>query len=150
MSDTTGIVVFDFARFIARYPEFATLDPALAGLFFNEAAMFLNNTPTSPVTDTAMREMMLFMLTAHIALIEQRARASGGALVGPITSASEGSVSVSTSMQIASPTVAWYMQTPYGAAYYTATQAYRMARWIPGRLPYLGVRPYGPGWGPFW
>ncbi len=89
------------------------------------------------------------MLTAHIAQLSGWPAAAGGGgagsgLVGPITSASEGSVSVSVTPLAganASAMQAWLSQTQYGAAYYAFTAAYRMARWYPGRTPYLGVGP---------
>jgi len=135
-----GVVVFDFATFAARYPEFASLDPALALLYFGEATIILNNTGSSQVSDLAQRASLLNMLTAHIARLASMA-ATGGVVFGRITSASEGSVSVTAEAIQGIP--AWYAQTAYELAYYNATQAYRSARWVPGRQPYLGT-------GPFW
>jgi len=139
-----GVVVFDFAVFAARYPEFATLDPGLALLYFGDATIILNNTGGSQVSDLAQRASLLNMLTAHFARIAAMTATGSNVIVGRITSASEGSVSIGVEgLQGNNPSIAWYMQTPYGAAYYNATQAYRSARWVPGRQPYLGT-------GPFW
>lgn len=145
MSDS-GIVTFDFGVFSARYPEFASLDPALAQLYFNEATLVLDNTPCSPVTDVGQRAVLLNMLTAHLAQLYKPG--SSSTIVGHVTSASEGSVSVGVEGFGSSPQIAWYMQTRYGASYWNATQAYRSARWIRGNSPYLGVGPSYPssGW----
>ncbi|MBS0990103.1 DUF4054 domain-containing protein, partial [Acetobacter okinawensis] len=55
-----------------------------------------------------------------------------GGLVGRVASASRGSVSVTTDYAHPSERVAWFAQTPYGAAFWAATRGLRQARYIPG------------------
>jgi len=152
MSETipppAGVVVFDYAGWKARFPEFAPgPDSSLAQLYFNDATLFLDNTAASQVTDLTQREQLLGLLTAHIAKLSgwpQGGAAAGSGLVGPITSATEGSVSVTAQALAganASALRAWLSQTQYGAMFYAMTTAYRMARYFPGRTPYLGVGP---------
>jgi hypothetical protein len=152
MSDTTGVVVFNYAGWIVRFPEFTPgPDEPLATRYFNDATLFLDNTASSQVADLTQREQLLWLLTAHIAKLSGWPGAAsggsgavGGGLVGPITSATEGSVSVSVAQLAganASALQAWLSQTQYGAMYYAMTAAYRMARYYPGRQPYLGVGP---------
>lgn len=131
-----AIVVFDISAFRARYPEFASVSDDLLNAYFAEATVYLNNTDCSPVSDVAVRAVYLNMLVAHIA--ELNPAANGGkstGLVGRVASASEGSVSVSLADVPQSQASWWYLQTPYGAAYWQATAAYRTVRYVPGASP---------------
>jgi hypothetical protein len=100
--------------------------------------------------------MLLNMLTAHIAMMNSGITASsvpnGGSsqLVGRISDATQGSVSVSADMGTAGPaggSAPWYQQTKYGAAYWQATAGYRLGgRYKRGPQPYFGVAsPNGRG-----
>jgi hypothetical protein len=174
MSDTTstGVVVFDYNRWITRYPEFSVVSETLAQMYFDEAGLFLSNVaagpmpwlgpiffvPSTQIADLTQRAMLLNMLTAHIAKLNGWPGQGGAAvqtgLVGPINSASEGSVSVNVTPLAGSSSNAlwiWLAQTQYGAEFWAATAGYRMARYYPGRTPYLGVGPRffgrgGYGW----
>ncbi|EDJ4876599.1 DUF4054 domain-containing protein, partial [Salmonella enterica] len=69
--------------------------------------------------------------------------------VGRITSASQGSVSVSVDNSGSNDASWWYLQTPYGADYWQATAPYRSMEYVPGGSPsrYPGhyYRGYGRG-----
>lgn len=121
-------VIFDNVSFGARYPEFVAVSPDLLGEYFTEATLYLNPTDSSIVTDEAQRKLLLNMLTGHIAALNDPERE----LVGRISTASEGSVSVTAEMGPTSGTKAWYVQTKYGAAYWAATIRFRLFRYIPG------------------
>lgn len=128
-----AIVTFDPAAFTARYPEFASVQSTVLGLYFAEATMHLDNTDSSRVSDVGQRTVLLNMLTAHIAAMNGCGANGQGAsgMVGRINSASEGSVSVSS--EYAAPTngtMAWFIQTPYGAAYWAATASYRTMQYV--------------------
>ena len=128
-----AVVAFDLAGFRLRYPEFATVADALLGAYFVESTVYLNNTDSSIVADVALRSMLLNMLTAHIAVLNSGANGqAASALVGRINSASEGSVSVSADMGPVSGSSAWFLQTRYGAAFWSATARFRTMRYIPG------------------
>ncbi|MCU5775119.1 DUF4054 domain-containing protein [Erwiniaceae bacterium BAC15a-03b] len=131
-----AIVVFDVAAFRERYPEFDTVSNSLLNAYFVEATVYLNNTDTSPVTDIAVRAVYLNMLVAHLTALNSGV---GGqkptGLVGRVASASEGSVSVSLDAGPSGAASWWYMQTPYGAAYWQATLPYRTIRYLPGASP---------------
>ena len=114
------IAVFDYQSWAARYPELApTTSAALATALFVEAGAYLNNTDASPVCDVAMRGVYLNMLVAHLAALQN------AQLVGRISSASEGSVSVSSEYAVPG-SAAWYAQTKYGAAFWAATASFRV------------------------
>lgn len=135
-----GVVIFDAAAFVLRFPFFAaynTATPAGLQMFFNEATLLLNNTSASLVKDETERAMLLNLITAHIALINGVA-APGGAgstagQVGRVSSATEGSVSVSLDMGAAYASAAWWMQSSYGAQYWAMTAQYRQARFVHAR-----------------
>lgn len=126
-----GVVSFDYATWVARYPEFVGVAEPLATLYFTEAGLYLNNTPTSVVCDLDRRALLLNMLTAHIAALNA---ADASSLVGRISSATEGSVSVSAEYNVPG-TAAWFAQTKYGAAFWQATVAKRAFRYVPPPAP---------------
>lgn len=129
-----GIVVFDVEKFRKRYPEFAAVPTDLLQEFFIEATIYLDNTDSSRVTDLLQRTMLLNMLTAHIAKLNAGSNGESATdLVGRISSATQGSVSVSADMGPVSGTEAWYLQTKYGAAYWNATAPFRTMQYVPGR-----------------
>ena len=122
-----GVVVFDASAFKVRYSEFAATSDLLLAAFFDEATLVLNNTDNSRVTDLVERKILLWLLTAHIAAINNMQ--SGN--VGRLSSATQGSVSVS--MQYNSSEYAqWYDQTKYGAEYWAMTAKYRTMQYRVG------------------
>lgn len=128
----TGIVAFDYQAWARRYPEFSSVTIPLATDYFAEAGLYLDNSTSGLVTDLTARSLLLNLLTAHIAALNSgtNGQAPSG-LVGRITSATQGSVSVSVDAMDAPGSAAWYMQTTYGAAYWAATARYRGMRYVP-------------------
>lgn len=129
-----GVVEFEPAAFRALYPQFTdppTTDAMLAN-FFALATVILNNRCTSIVTDGVLRERLLNLLVAHLALITPTTggAGSGGGLVGPVSSASEGSVSVSSGFAAqVSQNAAWFAQTQFGFTFWQLTAPYRSFRY---------------------
>ena len=128
------VVVFDYSTWALRFPQLAvSVSAPLAAIYFQEAALYCDNTPCSPVQDINVRTLYLNLLTAHIATLN--ASINGQApnpLVGRINSATEGSVSVQTDNQYPPGTVQWYQQTPMGAAFWAASSKYRRMLYVPG------------------
>lgn len=141
---TAGVVTWDFSWFSARYPDLAAAaGPANAQFYFDAAQMFLDNTPMSVVKDVATRQRLLGLLTAHVAALFSPVDGQpSGSLVGRITNASEGSVSVAADLP-SNPNSGWYEQTKYGALYWAATALYRRMRYYPGPQPFKQI----PFWG---
>lgn len=142
-----AVAVFDHAAWILRYPEFkGAVDVSRAALFFAEAGLYLDNTDASPVQDVAARLMLLNMLTAHIAALSGALEPDGkpSGMVGRISSASEGSVSVSADSGLQPGTAAWFQQTGYGLSFWQATKPYRMARYVPA-APHI-TEPWARPW----
>lgn len=124
-------VVFNPTAFKARYPEFNAVSDALLSLFFDEATLYLSNQTNSIVQDETRRSVLLNMLTAHIASLN--GALSGGrpsGFVGRISSATEGSVSVSSEYGIPYSAV-WFSTTPYGTSFWQATLSIRSFRYFP-------------------
>jgi hypothetical protein len=128
-------VSFNYVNWIQRYPEFATIDPSLINQYFTEATIFHRNDGGGPVRDTAQQTVLLNMVTAHICALN--APTSSGqpnpTLVGRISNASEGSVSVAADMDLPPGSAQWWNQTKYGAAYWVSSAPFRTFRY---RVPW--------------
>lgn len=144
MSDICGIggvVTFSYGDWSARYPELASsVSSVQAQLYFNEASLYCDNTPTSIITDASQpggeREMLLNMVTAHIAALNAPLNGQPSSpLVGRISGATQGSVSVQTQMDVPPGSAQWFNQTKYGAAYWFATTKYRTMLYVRGPVP---------------
>ena len=142
-------VPFSYTMWAARYPELAAyVNQDLATIYWSEAGIYLDNTGCGLISDTSVGgrlNMILNMITAHIAFLNTPTPGPGGTsipatpLVGRISQATEGSVSVTVDMGTTSNTAAWLQSTKYGAAAWYALAPYRTARYYPGPRPYLGV-----------
>lgn len=124
-------VIFDPARFKERYPAFAGVSDSLLQSYFDEAGLYLANDCCSPVKNMTKREQLLWMLTAHIAMLN--GALNGGVptgMVGRVSSATEGSVSISSEYNVPG-TAVWFSTTPYGASYWQATSYLRSFRYRP-------------------
>jgi len=109
------------------------------------------------VQDANQRLFLLYLLTAHVAAIFQGTNDGNGnitpplGVVGRVNQASEGDVSVSAEWAAPpNPSAAYFLQTKYGAEYWTMTAPYRTAVFVPAPAgaysPFAG---YGAGpWTP--
>lgn len=142
-----GVVVeFNYSNFVARYPEFATVNEATADAYFAEACIYHRNDGGGPVDDATIQSVLLNMMTAHIAA--RYATINGevpSPLVGRINSGTEGSVSVGVEgFAGVTGSQQWLLQTKYGSDYWFATAPYRTMRYrvTPQRTFDAGF----PGW----
>lgn len=147
-----GIVVFDPTEFKAAYPAFATVADGLLEGDFAVAEMFLNNSCCSVVRDANRRQLLLYMVTAHVAYLLQGENGKPpSGIVGRINQATEGSVSVGAAyVNDMSMTEAYFSQSPYGVMFWTATANYRSFHYVaPPQSGCFGRGPgfYGPGFG---
>lgn len=125
-----AVVTFDPAAFIVVYPEFTSVDPARATSMFTIAEQsLLDNTANSPVMDPNYRLQLFYMLVAHLLLIFGVATptAPNNAPPGRLSSATEGTVTSQFEYNLpqGSNMAAWYVQTKYGAMFWTATAMFR-------------------------
>lgn len=127
-----GVVAFEPAAFRLLYPSFTDppyTDVMLQG-YFALATMIISNRCGSVICDAVERERLLNLLVAHIATIFTVSPA-GSALVGRVNKATEGTVSIGAeyASQV-SESMAWFIQTPYGALVWQATADARSFRYI--------------------
>ena len=123
-----AVVSFTYATWAARFSELAaTVDEPLATAYFAEASVYLNNTDASPVTDVAVRGVLLNLLTAHIAALNAPGLSGS---VGRVSSVTEGSVKIDTEYH-APGSAGWYAQTSYGAQYWAMAAPYRTMQYVP-------------------
>lgn len=146
---TVGPVVFDYVWFQARYPDLSEwCNPEMAQGYFDLACLFCDNGNGQQIAingsffacrwsgpavrDIPRRQMLLGLLTAHIAKMFAPLDGSpASSTVGRISSATEGSISVAFEFPN-TPGAEWYNQTKYGAMFWAATSIYRMGRYYPG------------------
>lgn len=161
------IVTFNYAQWQTLYPQFATTvtTEAQAQEYFYQAQLYCDNsncsiipydpTCTPPAYD---RAIILNLLTAHVAQLTVGCVINGdpvpaGPLVGRISSATEGTVTVQAELPPLPASAGYYSQTQFGYMAYTAMARYRAARYraSPGRFyqppawpfPFPGQQPYG-------
>lgn len=126
-----GVVTFDPTLFKVAYPEFASAANASLLANFGLAQLVLNNSCRSLVCDATKRETLLNLLVAHVTQLRNGMNGQQpGGLVGRVSQATEGSVSVSAEFPT-NPGAAWFLQTAWGALYWQATSQYRTMRYIP-------------------
>ena len=111
-------VPFVFTDWLALFPEFAgrVMAAQADGLYFPIACQAIPNSDTGPVPDPVVRTTLLYLTVAHVAQIYAPITPGGEvtALAGRISSAGEGSVSVSADVGPVTDSSAWWVQTPYG------------------------------------
>jgi hypothetical protein len=146
----TQPVTYDFNTWIGLYPEFALVGAPLGQGYFNRASVIFANDITNPAyaaQGPQNFQTLFYMLVSHIAALNCPKNALGqydasglnpaSPLVGRVTTASEGSVSVSTDngdANAGSPSQAWYMQTKYGAEFWAGTAMTRTATYLANPL----------------
>lgn len=147
-------IVFDYAVWVAMFPEFASVSQPMAQGYFNRACNLFQNNTCNPAFGAGNMSSLFDLLTAHIVWLNAPRDGAGNPastgqpaspLVGRMASAAEGSVSVGVEWSgTGSPSEAWFTQTKYGAEFWQATAQYRTARYmarptvvVDGVFPYL-------------
>ncbi len=127
-------VKFDYDLFCGQFPHIKLPSMGeLAGLW-ELAEAYVGNDQNSPIpydpdNGVHTRRVALYLALAHLIQLRQLTANSG--LAGRITSATEGSVTVSVEAYTANSLNAqWWSQTNEGAQYWMLTAAYRLG----GRL----------------
>jgi len=156
-------VTFSWATFIALFPEFSCMNEPQGQAYFDLAGIYVENSTRNPLWCYGVLPQVMLLVTAHIAWLMAPRDANGnpaqtgtvpGQIVGRINSASQGSVSVGTTLdgEPGSPSEAWYAQTRYGLMAWQAMAVGRSFRYTVS--PTLVGGPVFPGapWLPinFW
>ncbi len=130
----SGVVVFDYPEWIIQYPEFASVTQPVAQSYFDRLTIggLVDNTATSIIQNLPERTILLNLAVSHLAYLSGALNPSQRGLVGRISSASQGSVSVQTEFNSkGGANAAWWNQTSYGAEFYVSTLKYRTAFYAP-------------------
>ncbi len=130
------VVAFNYAAWAALFPEFSlTVDEAQADVYFEIATGFVRNDGGGPVTSAQTQTDLLNFVTAHLAFLYSGTNTQPAAqLVGRISNAAEGSVNVATDYgNNVSQSMAFWLQSKYGALFWARTAVYRTARYLVGR-----------------
>jgi hypothetical protein len=144
-------VVWDNAQdtaFKATFPEFVAVPFERTSLLFDMAqCTLLDNTDGSPVMDACYRTHLFYLLIGHLLLIYGMAPTTpDNTPPGRLSSATEGTVSSNFEYIIpqGSMSAPWYLQTKYGAMYWTATARFRSALYVFNGGSGIGIaRAYG-------
>lgn len=121
----SGIVVFNYNEFIGTYPELNVTENK-ATLYFNLACHIISNTPCSIIYCVEERKDLLYLLTAHIACLQNR----GNDAVGAISNAHEGSVSVGYA-NLGKLGQNYFGQTQYGLLFWQLVRKYMSGFYVP-------------------
>jgi hypothetical protein len=126
---------------VALFPEFAALDPTLGAAYFMRATgSIIANSTTNPIFGDGNLPYLIYLATSHVAWLNAPKDANGNPsatgtpapnLVGRVSSASEGSVSLQLDWPSSDPSAQekYLSQTKYGAEYWAATAQYRTANY---------------------
>ena len=150
MPDTYPLA-FDYDAFIAAFPGLAGTPGPVASAQWDMAGLYFANLADNPAVTrgpTVMRQL-LNLVTAHLLTLLGYPAACGATagtpsgVVGRVSSASEGSVSVSSEWKgSGSPSEDWWLQTQYGAMFWTATSQFRLFRYAANpTVVYGGINP---------
>lgn len=136
------IVTFDPAAFKVLFPQFSYLSDPQLQAYFDMATTYVRNDGCGPVQTTQMQTQLLNLATAH--LTKLFALTADGQtpseIVGRISNASQGSVSVGSEMLLPPGSAQWWNQTPFGAAFWALSAPFRTMRYLPG--PQVPVAPW--------
>lgn len=134
-----AVAVFDYTKWAAMFPYLATprggVTQPIAEGFFTIAELLFANDDCSPIKDPDKRLVFLNYIVAHLARLAGYPIDAGGAaapdgMVGRVSSATEGTVSISSDYGAVRESEAWWIQTPEGATFWQLTRAFRTARYI--------------------
>ncbi|WP_347220347.1 DUF4054 domain-containing protein [Chryseobacterium sp.] len=132
----SNIFVFDPAEFKELYPQFSKFTDKQLQWFFDQVEnTVLDNTATSCI-DVKTRRKLFYYLVAHVAELQGRIDSRNSSLIGRVSSATEGSVSINTDFPTSVGKLSsWLNQTPYGVSYLAMISPYLSALWFNGERP---------------
>lgn len=132
----SNIFVFNPDEFKAVYPQFSKLTNEQLQFFFEMAEDDLIDNSETSCIPLKTRKKLFYLLVAHMAELQGRIDSGNSGLVGRVSSATEGSVSISSDMPMGSGALEqWLKQTPYGNMFYALTARYRGALWVAATRP---------------
>lgn len=137
--NTSNVVTFDYSQWAALFPELSSINSTQATMYFGMATQFCDNSPTGIVPNcqpSYQRQMFLNLLTAHVASLFGSINSQPpNPLVGRISNATEGSVTVATQNDYPPGSPQYFQQTKYGSAFWQMSAQYRTMTYVPGPVP---------------
>ena len=141
-----AVAVFDYAKWTAMFPYMAAVPEPVAAGFFTVAELLFANDDCSPIADTDKRLVFLNYIVAHLARLAGYPAGTGpDGMVGRVSSATEGTVSIDSDYGTVRESQAWWIQTPEGATFWQLTRPFRTARYIAPAPRYFGPARRGFG-----
>lgn len=136
------VAVFDYPTWALTFPQFSNLSSVQVSDFILPIAQgYVRNDGGGPVSNVQQQSVLLNLMVAHVAqLLFGSTTQPLSPLVGRITDATQGSVSVSADMP-EEPGAAWFQQTTYGAMFWQLSLPYRTFRYIPRCRPAVNPWP---------
>lgn len=127
-------VIMTADQFYLSFPEFSNVTDEQLESLFKLSTLYIENNQLSVVTDLKKRELLLYLIVAHLCYLKYgNNKGDGGTgMVGRLSSATEGSVSISATVGQLSSDAEWYAQSQYGWQFWEATKVYRMGTWFSG------------------
>jgi hypothetical protein len=129
-------ITFDNNQWYAQFPEFKRVIPATVSAMFTVATTLIRNDGGGPIRDAQAQQNALYYATAHLIRLFYPPGNNGEPydFTGRISSATEGSVTVATELNLpVNPGAAWWTQTPYGFAAWQILASDRTMRYFPSR-----------------
>lgn len=134
-------VAFVYSQWLLQYPVFAAVPQATVEALVPLAEQYWRNDGTSPATTEALQRQLLYLMVAHVVMLSVGTTGSNpSGLVGPVTTATEGSVSVGTNWPV-TPASAWFLQTQYGALFWQLCAPFRTMHYRAGVRPVFSPFP---------
>jgi hypothetical protein len=135
--------VFNYQTWAAMFPYLNGVPEVTANGFFTVAELLFANDDCSPIADPDKRLVYLNYIVAHLARLAGYPVGAGGSaapdgMVGRVSSATEGTVSISADYGKVRESQAWWVQTQEGATFWQITAPFRTARYIPAPPRYFG------------
>lgn len=130
-------ITFNYATWIPAYPQFInTPQPTIELVVVPLAQVQCRTDGGSPVRDQATLTVLFGLMVAHVTqLMFGSTIAPLTGVVGRVSQATQGSVSVSAEYNNPNPAAAWFLQTPYGAVYYQAISGFTLGVYAPRQVP---------------
>jgi hypothetical protein len=131
--------VFNYSAWVQTFPELQGITQPAALNYFSMATLYVRNDGRGPINDPNLQATLMNLTTAHVAKLLSQQTAGvpttdgaepPGGVVGRITSATEGSVSVQAEMPEQPQGAAWWNQTTYGAMAWKMMAPFRTMRYV--------------------
>lgn len=129
-ADSNQSCDFDWSDWAASFPELKSFfRPESVEKIAERAALYFDPTKTGVVCCPNQRRIIFNVLVAHMVYLQKKA-ADNDQLAGPVSSVSQGSVSVSVDTGGLGKMDPWLAQSRYGQEFYALTKKYRSAVYI--------------------